>query len=362
MNFEHSNKWFIKLLRFGCPSQLYEEIEGDLIQRFHRDLRQYGEKTARRRMLWNSLRFFRPGIMMRNKFVFDMNGLSMFKNHWDVAGRNLLRNKAFSIINILGLSISMAVSLLIFQYVKFELSYDRFHQTSEKIYRVTTAVSLQKEVINHEANTYEGIAQALKTDFPEVNAATTIYGFNSDKTFVRYENEDKELTALQTFKAFEVDSSFFHVFSFPLKTGDPSSVLDEPFSSVISEELENQYFSGNAIGKILETKDGSQSVRYKITGILRNVPANSHFKFDLLIRSANRDKTFWNGDISFWDWSGQTYIKLNNAADTASLKPKLNALASANNGLKRDKDDYGQVSTFALQPLASIHLYSHLTE
>ena len=304
-----------KLLRWFCPHHLYEEIEGDLIQRFYRDVKNLGEAKAKTRLIWNTMRFFRPGIILRNRFSIEVNNLHMVWAYIILAGRNMTRNKVFSFINILGLSLSMTVCILIL-YVRFELSYDDFHKQAESIYRVATKVTLQNEVINHETNTYEGIARALKENFPGVQAATSVYAYNSDKTFIRYEDTEKGLVPLETFQALDVDSSFFSVFSFPLVDGDPKLVLTEPYSALISESLSSHYFGGNSIGKVLEVYDGEEYSRYKITGILKDVPANSHVKFDLVTRAKEKKKNFWNGDVGFWDWGGQTYILLNDFEKT----------------------------------------------
>jgi len=292
----------------------------------------------------------------------ELNDLYMLRAYVILAGRNMTRNKVFSLINVLGLSASITVSILILLYVRFELSYDDFHPGAENIYRVSTKVALQNEVINHETNTYEGITRALKENFPGVQAATTIYAFNSDKTFIRYEDAEKGLVPLETFQALDVDSSFFRVFSFPLIDGDPKLVLTEPYSALISESLSSHYFGGNSIGKVLEVYDGEEYSRFKITGILKDVPPNSHVKFDLVTRAKGREKNFWNGDVGFWDWGGQTYIRLNILENINALEARLNDLAISNNGLKNDKNDYGQISTFDLQRLSDIHLYSHLSE
>ena len=134
--------------------------------------------------------------------------------------------------------------------------------------------------------------------------------------------------------------------------GDPKLVLAEPYSALISESLSSHYFGGNSIGKVLEVYDGEEYSRFKITGILKDVPANSHVKFDLVTRAKEKKKNFWNGDVGFWDWGGQTYVRLNDFEKTSALESKINALAISNNGLKKDKNDYGQISTFELQRLS----------
>ena len=358
----HEYYFALKFLKWICPSHLFEEIEGDLLQKYNRDVKVFGERSAKQRLIWNALRFCRPGIVLRNRFSLELNHLYMIRTYVILASRNLIRNKVFSMINLLGLSVSMVVCIMILQYVGFELSYDDFHQHSQNIYRVATKVTLQNEVITHETNTYEGISKALTEEFPEVRASTSIRQFNSDGAFIRYEDPDKKLVPLQTFKAFDVDSMFFNVFSFQLLEGNTQVALQQPFSAVISETLSQQCFSGDAIGKILEVYDGTETKQYKITGVLKDVPPNSHIKFDLLTRSHPRDKNFWNGNVGFWDWGGHTYVLLNNKSDRADLENKLTKLALSKNGLKNNKDDYGQVSTFELQELTDIHLFSHLQE
>lgn len=278
----------------------------------------------------------------------------MLRNYLLLAGRSLIKNKLFSLINILGLSVGITICILILQFVRFELSYDNFHQNADNIYRVATKVTLQNEVINNLTNTYEGIAKALKEEFPEIKATTSISGFDSDNTFIRFEDEHQKLKPLQSFKGYNVDSSFFSVFSFPLVGGNRHTIWESTNSAVVSEAMAFKYFGGNPIGKILETNNGEEVRRYKITGVIKDVPANSHFKFDILIHSPATDKS------GFWEWCGQTYVLLQDHGDITTLEQKLNKLALAKNGLKVNKDDYGQTSTFHLQPLRDIHLYSRL--
>ncbi len=352
--------WASRFIQWFCPDHLLEEIEGDLIQKFERDVKAFGEQKARRRFVWNVIRFFRPGILLRNQFSFGLNQISMLRNYLVLAIRSLVRNKLSSIINITGLSVSMVVCMLIFRYVMFELSYDKLHENSENIYRIPTKVTLQNEVINHETNTYVGIINSLKTDFPEVIASTSIYAFTSDQNFISYADSNGEIKPLQSFTGISVDSNFFDVFSFPLLVGNQDVAVDEPYSALLSASLANRYFDGNPIGKILEIDDGEDEERYTITGVLKDVPANSHVKFDLVVRGASKAKNFLDTTASFWDWGGQTYALLHDNASTTTLEKKLNVFALTKNELKRNKDDYGQVSTFELQPLLDIHLTSHL--
>ena len=355
-------RFVLGFLKWFCPDSLYEEIEGDLFQRFNRDIERFGNSKAERRLMWNAIRFFRPGIIFRNKIKLRTNHRGMFRNHLYTSVRGMWKNGVFSVVNLLGLSVSIAACLLIMHYVRFEMSYDNFHEKADNIYRVATRVSLQDEVITHEANTYHGIADALKTEYPEITAATTISKFTPDRNFLRYDDSHGKRLQLQSFRGIEVDSGFFNVFSFRLLEGNSKSALRVPYSAVISQSLSEQCFEGNAIGKFIEIYDGSETKRYNITGVSENVPENSHIKFDLITYAEPRRLNFWNGDIGFWDWTGQTYVTLSDYTDPEEIETKLAKLAVVRNGLKRNENDYGQVSTFQLQPLTEIHLFSDLQE
>ncbi len=118
-------KTALRLLRTFCPSHLLEEIEGDLIQKFERDVTRYGRTRAKRRLLWNTIRFFRPGVILRNQFSFYQKPM-MITNYLKFSWRSIARHKVFSTINMVGLAVSMAVCMLIYNYVQFEKSYDTF--------------------------------------------------------------------------------------------------------------------------------------------------------------------------------------------------------------------------------------------
>ena len=128
--------WIILFLRWFCPPHLLEEIEGDLIQKFNKDLRTYDNRIAKRRLIINTIRFFRLEIIWRNKFSFQPNHFQMIRNYILVAFRNFQRQKSYTLLNIVGLSLGLAASLLIFQYVKYERSFDTFHSRAKDIYRI----------------------------------------------------------------------------------------------------------------------------------------------------------------------------------------------------------------------------------
>src|SRR6218665_2354320 len=127
--------WPLRVLQSFCPEHLYEEIEGDLIQRYQRDVKRHGAVKARRKLYWSTLRFFRPGIVLRNKLSFKLNSGTMIYTYLKIAVRSLIKRRAYSFINVFGLVLGLSVCLVIWRYVQFELSYEDFHKNGSDIYR-----------------------------------------------------------------------------------------------------------------------------------------------------------------------------------------------------------------------------------
>src|SRR5277367_3274032 len=161
------NKLTLHFLRWICPPQLLEEIEGDLLQKFERDKKIFGKKKAKRRLLWSVIRFCRPGIVMKNGFYLSLFNTIMLRKNITLAFRHMRKDWTFSAINIFGLSISMASCFLIFQYALFELSYDKQFKNYQNIYRVTTTSYEGDFPRYRSALSSRDLAPALKEKFPE---------------------------------------------------------------------------------------------------------------------------------------------------------------------------------------------------
>ncbi len=134
-NRNHNLKFWFQFLAWFCPAQLYEGIEGDVLEQFEKDVKEIGVIKAKRRLMWNVIRFLRPGIILRNKFSPLINTI-MIGNYFKVASRNILKRKLYSFINAFGLSIGIAFCLLIYLFIQDENSFDQFHVNKEEIYRI----------------------------------------------------------------------------------------------------------------------------------------------------------------------------------------------------------------------------------
>lgn len=260
----------------------------------------------------------------------------MFRNYFRTAWRNLLNNKVFSAINIGGLAIGIAACLVILQYVGFETSYDRFHVNSDNIYRVTKQFYQEGVLADHSAMTYTANAPAMKAAFPEVIGATTVsYVYGS--AVMSYENvkfnEEAVLFA---------DSAFLSVFTFPLLKGE-KNILKEPHVAFLTQSTARKYFGkADPLGKVIWL---NKEQYYTVKGILKDVPANSHIKFDFVL-SAKYDRNWNNYDY-------YTYLQLAPGTNVKALEAKFGTFVK-NNGMDSVE------TKFKLQALNDIHLHSNI--
>ena len=273
----------------------------------------------------------------------------MLQNYFKLAFRNIWRNKVFSFINIGGLSLGLACCMLIFLYIKDEISYDRFHEKKDRIYRVTATISNEGDV-RKIGSTNMVVGPAFKAEIPEI------------ESFVRLQENyyivrQKEATFNQ--EVVFADENFFTVFSLPLLAGDPKKVLQDLNSLVLTEETAKKYFgTTQAIGKTLELQVKDQFQPFLVTGIAKNPPQNSSLQFEIILPFKFTEK--WFPDNEWLSFFMNTFVVLNALADPEKVEPKLNQvfLAQAREQLREAKEKFGFKDHvyFGLQPLLQIHL------
>ncbi|WP_225586963.1 ABC transporter permease [Algoriphagus sp. Y33] len=207
----------------------------------------------------------------------------MLKNYLKIAYRNLLKKKVYSFINIVGLGIGMACCVLIFMFVQDELSYDTYHEKGDRIFRVIHGVA--QEGVEPDLSTFwvwgnAPIGPALQLDFPEIEKVVQFSG-RADILFTVGEETQQEEGV------FFMDSTVFDVFSWELLEGDPKTALVAPFSVVLTESTAKKYFGNEeALGKTMKGSEAagrSNPGDYTVTGVMKDLPSNSHFKFNTLL-------------------------------------------------------------------------------
>ncbi|MDF2431271.1 MAG: putative transport system permease protein [Mucilaginibacter sp.] len=280
--------------------------------------------------------------------------------HFKIAWRILVRQKLFSVINILGLAIGMAACLLIFQYISFELSYDNFHKNGANIYRIKHQNYSQGNLIENLPKTYSAVGPALKAEFPEVREMTRV---SKTEGMVTARQPNGSLIVFNESSLYQADASFLRMFSFSMLNGS-AAALDNSNAVVITERMAKKYFPNqDAIGRIINVQEQTSgtNITATVTGVC-NVPANSHLQFDFLLSADTK-----TGDWVYPDYytyillSPQTNPKIFEAKLASFLKTKINAVSKSNSySNTQGKTNLTNIS-LTLQPLRNIHLYSNLS-
>jgi putative ABC transport system permease protein len=266
----------------------------------------------------------------------------LFKNDLKVSFRNISRHKGHSFINIAGLAVGMAACLILFLWVQDELNFDCYHDKADRIYRVVSQYEVEG-VVKRSATTQAPLLPALMNEFPEVKKGVRL---GNNGFLVRYRDK------LYHENIFFADPEIFNVFSFPLVRGNPRNALKETHSILISEEMRVKYFGDdNPVGKTLTIDENRD---YKITGVFKNIPRNSHFRFNFLssfLDYAGRHSDKW-GISNYY-----TYILISKNYPVHKLDEKMPGFVEKYGG-KESRYKYKSLYTF--QPLTRIHLHSDL--
>ncbi len=282
----------------------------------------------------------------------------MLKNYILVAFRNLWRKKGYSLINISGLAIGIASSLMILLFVQDELSYDRHHEHAANIYRIVMKASMQGNDF-HAPITPAPMAATMLADFPEVRSAVRFFNFDSSP-IIRY--GDRSFIENNFVWA---DSTVFDVFTYTMISGDVRNALTRPNTLVMTESAARKYFGDqDPLGRTLEV--GNDRAHFEVTGIVQDPPANSHFSFDVIasiITNSHHQNQMWVSNNYF------TYVLLEENADPAALDAKFPAMLETYMGPQvemvlgvtlEEFYESGEEWGYYLQPLTRIHLYSDL--
>jgi putative ABC transport system permease protein len=316
-----------------------EDIEGDLMEMFDREAKASSESRARLQFSLNVIRLFRPGIIKKidqSPFIPS----PMFRNYFITAVRSLRRDKGFSTINIIGLAVGLATFSLISFYVYHELSFDRYHKNADRIFRITENLRTENELLLQSTSSPPMGPYMLK-DFPEVEAYTRFQNWNllAERNGISYYEPD----------CYIADSSVFDVFSFRLLSGDKKTALREPYSIVLTESMAKKYFGNeDPLGQQIKM-DYDQ---YNVTGVVEDVPENSHFRFAGLISFSTWSKNNKRAEEGEWFWNGfHTYLLLRDAQSVNSVRAKMGDFLKRN--IKKGGMNYEDLP---LQSLTEIYL------
>lgn len=344
MNDRRPPQWIFRFLQWFCPPHLLEEIEGDLLERFTTDLKRLGHGHASWRLIRAVILFFRPGILLRNKFSVEPNPFRMWSNYFKVSARVMLRNKTFSAINISGLVLGMTGALLLFLWILHERSYDQFHGEKDRIY-IAWNRATENGQVNCSQITPRVLAPTLEKEFASVDKTASYANWGATHLFSAGEKKLIKTTGVFT------DANLFDILSFPLIKGNVSTVFDEPASIVLTEEFATDLFGDReALGETLTIEQSGYAFDFTVTGILQDLPHNTDFKFDYLLpftflESIGEKNDFWGNN------SVTNLVKVKAGANINTLNLQIKDLVKKNYAA-------GQHIEIYLYPLTKMRLYS----
>lgn len=356
------SKLMLRFFRFYCNPQLVEDIEGDLLERYENRFMEKGEKKARLFFMREVLLLFRPGIIRPMINTQKLNSIGMFKNNITIAKRQLLRNKTYSSIKIGGLSIGIAVCILIGLFIKDELSYDKHITGNENLYRLVKNYN-EKGDISKYTWFQSPFAKTIMDDFPEVTlAGRTMESENLGAGFGNIRKAEEKQNYYEDGFIF-ADQSILDLFDFPMVYGNNKEALKEPFSLVMTKKKADKLFPGeNPIGKTVIINNNT-NIPYTISGVLEDLPDNGFFNFNY-IRSLS-EWEFWSGEQTNWQAQNyQVFARINAGADIQQIEERFKEIntkymlpAMQSNGMINAKEFLSTLS-YSIQPVTDIHLHS----
>lgn len=271
----------------------------------------------------------------------------MIKNYLKIAWRNLKKSKAFSFINIMGLTVGLAASFLIFLYVRFELSYDTFHTKTDRIYRVVADIKTPTETINSNKPSW-AVPPNMIDAFPEVEAAVrfTNADFIVKRDDIQFQEDDCGFA----------DAAFLAVFDFPFLEGDANTALKEPFSIVLTETAAKKYFGKSSpMGQTLLI--GQEEYPMKVTGIMADMPENTRLKADMVVSMSTLTQKLNTGlDEQWGNYGAEAFVLLKPDVSAETLQAKLPDFLERRNGGEMKQSQ--MFVTLFLEPLREVYLYS----
>jgi len=271
----------------------------------------------------------------------------MLRNLLKVALRNIIKEKTYSAINILGLTIGITCSLFLLMYILDELSYDRYHKNADTIYRIVSNIKEPDNAFTW-AVAQIPLADELRDNYPEVKNVVRFFGTGRSL----YKNGEKQFYEEEFYLA---DSTVFDMFSYEFLTGDVGTALDNPFSLVVTEKIAKKYFASaqSALGQSLQNLQGEE---FKITGVLKDVPLNSHFRFDALISRNSQPR--YQG--SWGNFGVFTYVQLPEGYDLSKMYASLDKVIKEK--VNPIFEQFGIKIKYELQKITDIHLHSKIQD
>ena len=331
---------FLRFFRWFCHPKLRDRIEGDLMELYDERVKAFGKRKADQKFIIDVLLLFRRGIIKPAEGYKNLNNYGMFKSFFKVAFRNIMRNRGYSFINISGLAIGMAATMLILLWVQNEMSVDRFHEKTERIHQMYSRDQNNGQ-LDVWGNTPALLAPELKQTYGEVEDAIRFR-----IVYFLTKVGDKHYNVAGAF----ADPGFLSMFSFPLLEGTKSALQDDS-GVVLAEKLAIKLFgTTDCIGKTVIVNDNDSFI---VTGVLSTLPTNTEFDFEFLVPWNYMTKLGWDRNQTWASTNAATYVLLRDGASSLAFDEKVKDIT-----IRHIEKGDGSTREVFSHPLKKIHLYS----
>ncbi|MEM6632401.1 MAG: ABC transporter permease, partial [Bacteroidota bacterium] len=307
-----------RFLEWYCHPDFIEEIQGDLYERFRKQVRERGIPYARFMFAWNVLRFFRPSCI---KSFQPLTSTIMWNNYVKMGIRNIVKHYGVALLNIFGLTIGLATCFFILLWVRDELSVDRYHENGPELYQVMRNMKANGEIFTTPAAP-QPMEAALVEKYPEV-VRSSVFSWEEEAVITYKEKTFRE-------KGRFAGQSFFEMFSYPLLIGNPNKVLEDPANVLVSETLAQKLFGSNwrtenlALGQVVELNIDTFRA-FTVAGVFQDIPPNSRHQFDLVLsQEVFNVRNSW---IDYWDNNRyRMFVQLQPGTDLDNFNQRIKSL------------------------------------
>lgn len=352
-------RWALRFFEWFCNDHLSEAVLGDIIELYERRRPVMGKRKADLLFIWNVLQFVQP-FAIRSKRTLQPNTITMYKNYFRVAFRNMSAQKMYTAIKIGGFALGLSTCIVIALFIRHEMSYDSHYKDVNNIYRV----------YNHADGPDGGdwtafpalVAGMLKENFAEIELSARLIPydwFEAGSNLMRPEDQTENIYEEGFAYA---DPELLEILEIPMVYGNQRSALNAANTVVISRKKAEKFFPGeDPTGKTIILND-DKDMRYTIGGVMEDFPPTSHLQFDFLLTLKNKE--FWPGEqLSWCCWNYNPYLKVRPGTDPAELEKKILSIKDAYIAYlvqekNQDLEDVKKYHSFKLQPVRDIHLHS----
>jgi putative ABC transport system permease protein len=349
---EQPPRLFLRFFRWFCHPRMLDYIEGDLLEVYKVRVKKLGKRKADIKFMIDVLLLFRPGIIKPPGKYRNVNNPVMIRNYLKIGYRNIAKNKGYSFINVTGLALSITCAIFIFSFVKYNLSFDNFHQNPDRIYRIVT--ELHRDVIAYRSSVPSPLGEFFRNDHTYGEKIARV--FTERNALITLRNGDNLVKFEETEGIAFSETEFFDIFNFPLLQGYKEEVLAEPNTAIITERIAKKYFGDkDAVG---ETFWLQNKFPFTVTGILKDLPSNTDIKSEIFV-SYSTLKAYDPWLASDTDgWGGirdgmKCYTLLRPNTSITKVEEVLSAY------VKIYRPTSKNVHHYKLQPLADIHFNSN---